>query len=393
MASNFTSDPVGPQAPTPLTNSSKPDNPMIQSPSNQHALDLNPDKLHNAIEKMVKIASKAVELIKNIDSKRSGIGSKYPARVPLQFNSENDDRMHGQKYDNLKDVVFELSEAVDNAVHRFDYFHDHLEQMRIDLYDKSQSVNSNESNIEDQSSNYDNLSPNINDAVVKYDYQNVDDKIKKLVKTSAKTMAEFNGLEKISSSRPTVSTETKLEDEMIVGHEVNSGNVFVSENVYIPARDQGEIKPIYVGYKDTRRYVFAVTGCIETNEYVNRDCICIYNDIITGKMMQKIYTHRPSHLTVLHIREFSYLAFLENRKFLNIMVYHGMSDFVLKERYELPESRYEGLTAVTLPHAKLYECPFYYLIASTKTHLTFFKAIMEGDCGFDFDIDCNSILQ
>lgn len=352
--------------------------------------ELNPDKLYSAVENMVKLAIDAVNTAKSFENKRSGISKK----ISIRGSSNSDTRNQTINYIGLKDAINNLGNSIDYANYRFENFHDALESVGIEINNNSFNNTLNTINVqfpEDE-----------------IDFEKVDKKMKELVSATEQAIAKFDTLDKRIGEIDTPSSTTTTtasptidpnvgdypEEEFIVGKEIKPGNVFLSENIYIPSSRQGEIIPIRVGFNDTRRTVFVVTGCHTPEGYhIDRDYICIYSDIITGILIQKIKIYRPSHLTVVYLREISVLAFLENRRILNVYEYRGISGFTLHNRYNLPNGPYKGLSSVTLPNSKQYGCPVSYLIASTKSKLIFLKAFMQGDCGFRFDIDCNHIIQ
>ncbi|CAH0560757.1 unnamed protein product [Brassicogethes aeneus] len=106
------------------------------------------------------------------------------------------------------------------------------------------------------------------------------------------------------------------------------GNVTEESNHYFPGRLGGDLVATKVGTKESERTLLAVAAHEEISVRDPLDFITVYSDPVHGKMFHKIPTYKPSSLLSIEFGNGeTLLAFLENKRILQIYEYKGINGF------------------------------------------------------------------
>uniref|UniRef100_A0A182P5R9 Uncharacterized protein n=1 Tax=Anopheles epiroticus TaxID=199890 RepID=A0A182P5R9_9DIPT len=180
--------------------------------------------------------------------------------------------------------------------------------------------------------------------------------------------------------------------ELRISKEVPLGRISTTENSHFPDPATGELLTLHVGFRgEARRLLVAVTNTVNTVIKGNHDTIRIYSDILQGHLFQIISSHRPGQLAVLEIRDETILAFLENRRKVQLYTYRGRKGFVRWNSFNLASPGVQ-MASVQLPQAPFFKCNLHYLaIALDSQELMFLKAKTQGDCGINLQLDCGGV--
>uniref|UniRef100_A0A182NL59 VWFD domain-containing protein n=1 Tax=Anopheles dirus TaxID=7168 RepID=A0A182NL59_9DIPT len=193
---------------------------------------------------------------------------------------------------------------------------------------------------------------------------------------------------------PTAIVEPTMQPpETRIAKEVPLGRISTTENHHFPDPAAGdELISFHVGLRgETRRLLVAVTETVNTVVKGNHDSIRIYSDVLQGHLFQIISCQRPAQLAVLEVRDETILAFLENRRRVQLYTYRGRKGFVRWNSFNLASPGMQ-MASVRLPQAPFFKCNLHYLaIALSSQELMFLKAKTQGDCGINLQLDCGDV--
>lgn len=212
--------------------------------------------------------------------------------------------------------------------------------------------------------------------------------------------------------QPTKFPEVPPEDDVLgsdqqVPHEVLSGSgLRATENKFLPERGAGEFLMMFVGTRNQKRALYAVTenrqSIIKGNHNVievkfrikqlkslnfTQISFQVYNDIFTGSYFQPIHCSDPSNLVSLQFRDETLFAFLESRSEVHVYIYRGIQGFVKFKQFKLPGYAAQ-MTALSLPPKIDYECDRHYLVVRMETEIIFFSVEIAGNCGLS-EVHCD----
>ncbi|KAH1028842.1 hypothetical protein HUJ05_002166 [Dendroctonus ponderosae] len=164
------------------------------------------------------------------------------------------------------------------------------------------------------------------------------------------------------------------------------GNFTKQSNSIIPGRNGSEFVLVPVGSRANKYKLQAVTCHRESEVHKNLDSIEIYSDSVSGKLYDQIFTHKPTSLQSLDLENGeTLLAFIENKKFVQIYEYKGLNGFKHRSIIKSPA---EKLFVIQIPTGEhLIKQKVMGLIHKSK--VTLFRAVMSApqvknnvQCGF-----------